>query len=371
MRTVEAILDAARWAPSGDNTQPWRFRIVDERRILVYAFDTRDHCVYDLDGHPSQLSVGALLETMRIAASAFGLAAAWRRLGDSSDEHPVIEVAFAPDASVTPSPLIDAIRTRCVQRRPMRRRPLARDEIAQLESSLPAGYGLLLLAGRKRWTVARLLFTSANIRLTTREAFEVHARVIEWNARFSEERIPDQAVGLDPLTTRLMRWAMRDWRRVRLLNTFFAGTVLPRLQLDFVPALACAAHALILAPTPPRTVDDYLAAGGAVQRFWLTATRLGLQHQPEITPLIFRRYASEGRAFTESGRARRIALAIGPRLEHLVGKDAARRAVWMGRIGAGRPATARSLRLPLEKLLVAEAKEKRAMVSPSPFESLE
>ena len=24
------ILDLARWAPSGDNTQPWRFEIVDE-----------------------------------------------------------------------------------------------------------------------------------------------------------------------------------------------------------------------------------------------------------------------------------------------------------------------------------------------------
>jgi len=45
---VEQILDLARWAPSGDNTQPWRFEIVDEVNVVVHGFDTREHCVYDL-----------------------------------------------------------------------------------------------------------------------------------------------------------------------------------------------------------------------------------------------------------------------------------------------------------------------------------
>ena len=28
--TIEEILNVARWAPSGDNAQPWTFRIVDD-----------------------------------------------------------------------------------------------------------------------------------------------------------------------------------------------------------------------------------------------------------------------------------------------------------------------------------------------------
>ena len=31
MTPVEQVLDLARWAPSGDNTQPWRFDITGER----------------------------------------------------------------------------------------------------------------------------------------------------------------------------------------------------------------------------------------------------------------------------------------------------------------------------------------------------
>ena len=76
---AEQILDLARWAPSGDNTQPWRFEIIDEHHLIVHAFDTRDHCVYDLDGRPSQIALGALLETIAIAASVHGLRAEFRR----------------------------------------------------------------------------------------------------------------------------------------------------------------------------------------------------------------------------------------------------------------------------------------------------
>ena len=75
------------------------------------------------------------------------------------------------------------------------------------------------------------MFASAKIRLTTPEAFEVHRSLIEWNARFSDDKIPDQAIGLDSITTRVMRWAMRDWSRVNFLNTYLGGTVAPRISL--------------------------------------------------------------------------------------------------------------------------------------------
>jgi nitroreductase len=65
MRMVETILEIARWAPSGDNTQPWRFEILDDRRFVVHGFDTRDWCLYDIDGRPSQIALGALAREHR------------------------------------------------------------------------------------------------------------------------------------------------------------------------------------------------------------------------------------------------------------------------------------------------------------------
>jgi nitroreductase len=38
---------------------------------------------------------------------------------------------------------------------------------------------------------------------------------------------------------------------------------------------------VLVAERRPQRMDDYIAAGRAMQRFWLTATAQGLQLQPE------------------------------------------------------------------------------------------
>src|SRR6185437_530693 len=109
----------------------------------------------------------------------------------------------------------------------------------------------------------------------------------------------------------------------------------PRIELDLLPGLYCAAHVALMAATAPRVFDDYIAAGRALQRFWLTATRLGLQFQPEYTPLVFARYARDGVRFSEVPGAVESAQAIRGRLERLLGESGAAKAVFIGRIGAG------------------------------------
>lgn len=349
--TLCQILDLARWAPSGDNTQPWRFAIDGDHHLVIHGFDTRDHCVYDIDGHPSQISIGALLETICIAASGHGLSVAIERR-HADETRPVFDLWLKDDPVITPSPLIPFITTRTVQRRALRTRALSAEQKSALEASVGSAYLICWREGwRLRLAAACLMFASAKIRLTTPEAYAVHKSVIEWNARFSPDRIPDQAVGLDPLTTRVTSWVMQDWRRVEFFNRYLGGTLVPRLQLDVLPALACAAHFLIAARKAPRGIDDYVAAGRAVQRFWLTATQLGLQLQPEMTPLIFSLYARGNREFSvreESlGRARDVSAG----LAQLMGDASLETAVFMGRIGSGSSASSRSTRLDLETLL--------------------
>jgi hypothetical protein len=184
------------------------------------------------------------------------------------------------------------------------------------------------------------------------EAYLVHRAVIEWHARYSADRIPDQALGIDRITAMVMRFALKSWARVQFLNRFLAGTWAPRIQMDLVPAIACGAHYLVLAEDPPTSIDDYVDAGRAVQRFWLTVTRLGLLMQPSMTPLIFARYERERRSFSTAPAIARQSATHAERLSELFGSDAVSRAVFMGRIGAGRPTSARSLRREVRELLV-------------------
>jgi nitroreductase len=347
---LREILDLARWAPSGDNTQVWRFEVLADDHVLVHTWDTRADTVYDLDGHPSQIAIGTLLETLSIAASAHGLRADVARRDSHEPHRYLFDVRFVPDASVVRSPLIDAIRTRTVQRRPMSTRPLTPEQKSALEQAIDPGYTLAWLESfAERVRAARLMYNNAHLRLTMPEAFEVHRRIIHWGVEKSPDRVPDKALGVDAATLRLMKWAMHSWRRMSVVNRAM-GTWAPRLQMDFIPGVACAAHFVLKARTAPQTIDDYIDAGRAVQRFWLTLTHLGLYMQPEMTPLIFSKYVREQRAFTRQQRLHGLAAQLARESAALVFTDA-QHPVYMGRVGAGPAPTARSERLPLDQLL--------------------
>lgn len=350
MSMIEKVLDEARWAPSGDNTQPWRFETIDEMRAIIHGFDTRKNCVYDLDGRASQLAHGILLETLSIAATAFGCRSDIRHLDElENGEHQRYEVTLVPCDTVAPSPLAEFIRTRSVQRRPMTTRTIDPAVIRALEDAArPLGVKWFFTAG-ERWKVARLNFSNAEVRLTIEEAYEVHRRVIEWGTRFSNDRIPEAAVGIDPLTARMMKWIMRDWNRVSFFNRWLAGTFAPRLQLDLIPGLLCGAHACLHADEALDTAGRTVEAGRAIARFWLTCSAHALQLQPEMTPLIFARYARERREFTANRVAMELARHNAGRLTDECGIDASKSA-WLCRIGHGQAASSRSLRLALPEL---------------------
>jgi hypothetical protein len=229
--------------------------------------------------------------------------------------------------------------------------PLTAAQKETLQNAIGELYAVRWFEGggqRMRW--ARLMFDNAKLRLTLPEAYLVHREIIAWNARFSEDKVPDQALGLDAMTLRLMHWVMASWQRVDFFNTYLAGHLAPRIEMDLLPGMFCAAHFALLAHEPPVTIDDYVAAGRAVQRFWLTATGLGLQMQPEMTPLIFTRYVRDGRPFSRLPGSMDTAASLDKRLSRMLPEAAKGRAVFLGRIGNGQIASSRSLRLSLQKL---------------------
>jgi len=344
------LLDSARWAPSGDNSQPWRFVIRGPLAFDVYGYDTRAHCVYDLDGWASELAHGMLLETIAIAAAHQGSRAVIALPEDDSERPHRYRITLEDSAAVE-NPMNDAIRLRSVQRRPMRPRRLSPSERTTLERAAVPLRAVWFETWPARRRIAALCMRNAKIRLTIPEAYEAHRAVIAWHATTSEDRMPDASLGADTLLLAVMRRAMTSWSRLDRLNRW-TGTLAPRLSLDFLPGMLCSAHIALLAPSPPSTLEDRIAAGRAAQRLWLTATALGLQMQPAYTPLVFARYSASGRRFTVVEAAYAQARDVAAEIRGVLGRDAVETAVWLARIGPQRSAPGRSLRLPLDKLIV-------------------
>lgn len=347
---LDRILDLARWAPSGDNTQPWRFEVLADDHIAVHGHDTRDWCIYDYQGRASHMAHGALLETLRIAATQHGLRAAWVLREGTPDTAPIYDVRLAAD-DLDPDPLVPFITSRVVQRRVMRTTPLTGAQRDALQRAAGPRFRVRFFeSSAQRWRVVKLLWKSAGIRLSCPEAYQVHKEIIEWGARYSVDRIPEQAVGIDPLTAKLMKWVMQSWSRVQFFNRYLGGTIAPRVQLDVLPGLCCAAHALLLADRPLRTLGDFVEAGGALQRFWLTACASGLGLQPEMTPVIFRWYARDGRSISTVPGIDTAALEMSARFDHLVGDQSEAPYAFFCRIGHSSPPFSRSLRRTLADL---------------------
>ena len=352
--TLTQILDLARWAPSGDNTQPWRFEIVTDSMIRVHGFDTRDHVLYDFDGHPSHIAHGALLETVRLAATRFGLTSSWSIMTPETAFNPIYEIAFARSEDVQPEPLAAFIESRTVQRRPMKTTALSATQRNSLVAAAGEGYKIQFFESpAARWHVARLLWDSAKIRLTCREAYPVHKSIIEWRARFSKDRIPEKAVGVDPATARLMQWVLGSWKRVEFFNRYLFGTIAPRLQLDLIPGYFCAAHLLVRPTVAPRNLEDWIRLGVAWQRVWLTATQQGLHFQPQMTPVIFRWYTRAGREFSEDPELTNLAHQLSDNFDRMISAQPTDPIGFFARVGTSQVPRSRSLRLDLDDLMTA------------------
>ncbi len=71
---ISNILSKAVYAPSGENSQPWRFEVIDNK-IFLYNIPDRDNPVYNYNQRGSYFAHGALLENIDILAEDNGLKA--------------------------------------------------------------------------------------------------------------------------------------------------------------------------------------------------------------------------------------------------------------------------------------------------------
>ena len=345
---IHEILNLARWAPSGDNAQPWQFTIHgDDTVVIRLRHDPTSPYEYN-DGEPTVLSAGMLLASIRVAASGWGRSATWRSVAPHE-----IQVRLNQDGT-KPDPLLKILPLRSVNRGPYRTRRLTAAERSALEAALGPDLAVRWVQEtRQRLAVGRLNARATDIRLRCPEAFPIHQSVIDWHRRLSPRGIPAEAVGLARPMLPLFRWALADWHRMRMMNR--GGTFGAAAQLDHLPALRTGAFAVFSLPGGEPGLDQILRAGEALQRFWLTATRLGLAMQPTIAPVAFGRYGETGQAFTADSSLRDKARTLAQAFRDTLGV-APSQVIFLARVGeAGRKLPMiRSGRLSLAELMIVE-----------------
>lgn len=347
---LRAILDGGRWAPSGDNVQPWRFHVLDGERVDVtlHGDDSFYETLWNAKG--IFLAAGGLLETLRIVASQHGRRLDWQLAPGTGNKR--IRLRFTSDVAVASDPLQHVVAARSVQRHAYRLTPLTPAQRERLERSVGTGFELAWNeTPGSRWQAARLNMKAADIRFRLPQTFETNQHILDWDQNFSPDRIPVKAIAVDALTRRLMKLLLKRWRWLDFMNRYLGATLLPSIEMDLVPGLACAAHFVLrfsadaADTTSPQAT---IRAGQAMQRLWLQATAEGLALQPSMAPALmagYHRHPDAQPRFMAASRHVAESLA-----------DYARapphRIAFMGRIGTPRSShvKARSVRKSLDEL---------------------
>lgn len=256
------LLHAAVRAPSMHNTQPWLFRPYD-RTIEVYRDPTRELPLEDPDGRATLMSHGAVCLNLRVAAAHAGHDASVRLFPDRSRPTLVARVTLRPASQRDLEPLAalyPSIRLRRSNRMPYADVAMP-EEVREALAQAAELEGAALEWVRDRSRVTWLLRLASDAQVE--DAFDP-ARVAErlpWiGGERDAEGIPSEALAPHPHEPSGV--PVRD---------FLTGESHPQ-------AVAAYERDPSLAVLVTRTDEpiDRVAAGMALERVWLTATKHGL-----------------------------------------------------------------------------------------------
>ncbi|TDR52764.1 hypothetical protein DFP85_11188 [Halomonas ventosae] len=261
----KTLIRYATLAPSGHNTQCWRFR-VEEGAIRILPDLTRRTPVVDPDDHHLHVSLGCATENLCLAARAMGLSAEaeFQPQGEGA-----IQVTLTPGEAEA-SPLFEAITSRQCTRSDYDGTPLSAEERRRLEAAGSGdGVSVVLLTEREAIERALAFILDANTRQLENPDFR---RELEAWIRFNDAEAVERGDGLSGRTTgnpQAPRWLgkylMRAMLRPKTENAKLARQVRSSAGLAvFVSAVDDRAH--------------WVEAGRCYQRFALQATALGLRN---------------------------------------------------------------------------------------------
>ncbi|MCP5373313.1 MAG: ThiF family adenylyltransferase [Hyphomicrobiales bacterium] len=315
---MDQILELARWAPSGDNSQPWEFEVTGEDSLRLHVYDQAEDDVYDYNGQPTIISAGMLVESIRIAATSVGRGMTCRHLSSDGNHH-VFEVSLPKQDGIGLDPLYHYVQIRSVNRKSYRRTPLTAAQRDELTAALGDEFAIAWYESDEDKRQQSLINgLSTDVRLNTFEAFHVHKRILDFERNYSPTGVPSTAAGVDPLTAKMMKWSLQSWEKTKTMNKLPGSSFGAKFQMDYTPGKNCAAHFTVSRRSKPAEGDEMhqlIRTGQAWQRFWLTATRLGLALQPAMAPLIFGYYGRHDVAFTEDHNVRGKAIELARQLD--------------------------------------------------------
>lgn len=260
------LVECASKAPSGHNTQPWKFEHSDDRMIIHPDF-TRELPVVDSDNHALYISLGCALENVIIAANQKGY--------ESVVQYPMdprsgIMIQLKKSDAVPADDLFNFISKRQVNRNKYSDNKISSHQLQKLHSSFSFdGVSITLLNGPEEFErIIPLIIEGNNLQFGNKQfvnELTSWCRYSKSEAEKTKDGLWAAAMGLPNMGKLIGNFVMR--------NIVSAKNEAKRLKniLKHTQGLA-------IFSADENDVASWIKTGRAFQRFGLTATKLGISH---------------------------------------------------------------------------------------------
>ena len=172
------VIELACRAPSVLNTQPWRWRVVDDATIDLYADRQRQLQVSDPSGRNLAISCGAALHHGFVAAQALSLTPTIELMPSPEDQDHLARLTLAPGVPTDDArDFLQALETRRTDRRRFTSWPIPDARLAQLADSATG------------WGAHAIPMTDVSTRFRAEQLVERAMSTQAADARYAEEQV--------------------------------------------------------------------------------------------------------------------------------------------------------------------------------------
>lgn len=273
---LQDILNLAVNAPSGDNAQPWKFKIEGET-ISIFNIPDKDGTLYNYKQRGSLVSHGAVIENISIIAKQFGLTANIEVLPGEKDC--TAKITFTDGESI-PQELFESIPLRSTNRKPYEKKLLLSEHTDALLNSAKEAQGELRLVQNSDsiQELSSALSLNEQLLMENRELHDFLFGMIRWTKE--EEKLVSglyvKTMEFPAPVQLLLKYVVVHWEAASFLNKIGLSKAIPK-QSSALYTASSAFGAICI-----KDISDkaFIEGGRALQRVWLTATELGLSLQP-------------------------------------------------------------------------------------------
>ena len=337
------------WAPSGDNLQPWRFKISAPDKMEFFYDPAVDDSFFNFKQVASLIALGAALENasyflrqekidhhFRFEFSSYKNV---KKVGLLRVERPLNGLSLPPES---------AILKRATNRKLYEKVHLSSSDLREIISScddLPVQ--IKFFRDKELEELSGLVYLADLIRIERKDLHKFLVSTIRWNKEEVERKsdgMPLEALEAGRIGEHILRLT-RPWPVMKALSK----VGLAKVMALHTKRLALSAEGIFAFCHPEMNERAFFETGQALERIWLLLTEMGLAAQPlAAAPLFLLRWRA-GRHFDFSRRHQLLMQEIERGFERLGLKNC----LVLLRFGKAIPPKARTPRKDIEKFLIS------------------